>query len=96
MSSFLVSQEYQHTLCYAPRLDAFVFCDAGYVSFEEFKSGRHAATVGFGARIDVMQSLPLAVGYAFPVYGNYKQSDKSDNYYKHDIQGLFFSLGVCF
>lgn len=97
MSSFLISEEYQHMLIPNPRIDAFVFCDAGYVSLSEFTLGRHAASVGFGVRLEVMKNVPMAFGMGYPIHPYEEQVTPDGQTFKLDLtQRFFFSMGTCF
>jgi outer membrane protein insertion porin family len=92
LSSYLLSEEYQHNLLKVPCLDGFVFVDAGYVSFSEFTVGTPAASVGFGIRIEVMRNMPLMIGLGWPIHPFEKRNGvKIDT-----AQRFFFAMGGCF
>lgn len=92
VSSLLLSEEYQHNLLPAPCLDAFVFCDAGYVSLSEFTIGSWAASVGFGIRIEVMRGMPMMMGLGWPIHpGEKLNGQELDN-----TQRFFFAVGGSF
>lgn len=91
-SSLLLSEEYQHNLLKAPCLDAFVFCDAGYVSFSEFTIGQYAASVGFGIRIEVMRNMPIMLGLGWPIHPTSKVHGVEVN----NAQHFFFAMGGSF
>lgn len=98
VSSYLLSEEYQHNLLAAPCIDAFVFVDAGFVSPSEFTLGRPAASVGFGLRIEAMKNMPVTIGLGYPIH-------PSENLYNaqgqvigkiNNAQRFFFAMGGCF
>ena len=92
LSSYLISEEYQHNLLKVPCLDGFVFVDAGYVSFSEFTLGSPAASLGFGVRIEVMRNMPLMMGLGWPIHPREKvHGVEVDN-----SQRFFFAIGGCF
>lgn len=89
VSSYLLSEEYQHTLLRAPSLDGFVFVDAGYVSLSEFTIGQFAASVGFGIRVEVMRGMPMTFGLGWPIHPKeVRNGQEFDN-----AQRFFFSMG---
>lgn len=68
--------------------DGFVFCDSGHLSFEPWRFGKMHTSIGYGARIKVIPSMPpLVIGYGFPLT---KYSSSSD------IKRFFLSLGGTF
>jgi outer membrane protein insertion porin family len=92
VSSYLLSEEYQHHLLDMPCTDAFLFVDAGYVSPREFRLGKPAASVGFGLRIEVMRNMPMTFGMGFPIHPTERiNGEPVDN-----TQRFFFSMGGCF
>jgi outer membrane protein insertion porin family len=91
-SSLLLSEEYQHNLLDAPCLDAFVFVDAGYVSYSQFALGQFAASVGFGIRIEIMRNMPIMLGLGWPIHPSEKFNGKHQNL----AQRFFFAMGGCF
>lgn len=94
VSSYLLSEEYQHSLLDCPCIDGFIFVDAGYVSLSEFTVGRPAASVGFGIRAELMRNLPATIGVGFPIhpYEKHKRPDGS-TFYINNAQRFFFSFG---
>ncbi|MFZ0565801.1 MAG: outer membrane protein assembly factor BamA [Chlamydiales bacterium] len=88
LSSYLISQEYQHNLLKMPCIDAFVFVDAGYVSFSEFTVGRQAASVGFGIRAEVMRNMPLIMGLGWPIHPTEKLNGRTVS----NAQRFFFGV----
>lgn len=93
VSSYLLSQEYQHNILKCPRLDGFVFVDAGYVSLSEFAIGRQAASAGFGIRVEVMRNVPLTLGMGYPIHPG---EDRNNNVHFNNAQRFFFSVGAGF
>jgi outer membrane protein insertion porin family len=85
LSSMLVSAELKR--CIVPRIDGFVFVDGGYVSGKVFYVDTFRWSVGFGARIDVMNGVPLIVGLGYPL--NVAREDKN----KDIVRNFFFSIG---
>lgn len=83
VSSFLISEEYQHHLFAG--IDAFIFADAGYVSLHEFTIGKLRSSFGFGFRVEFIKNLPFTIGYGFP----YKAKE-------NETQRFFFAMGGCF
>lgn len=97
VSSYLLSEEYQHNLIKAPCIDAFVFCDAGYVSLSEFTLGRPVASIGVGLRFEIMKNMPISVGYGYPFQPYEKVRAPDGSVIKFDqSQRFFFSVGGCF
>lgn len=92
LSSYLISEEYQHNLLKMPCLDGFVFCDAGYVSASEFTLGQFVASVGFGIRVEVMKNMPMMFGLGWPIHPGQKLGDQRLN----NTQRFFFSMGGSF
>lgn len=93
VSSYLLSEEYQHNLLSSPCIDGFVFVDAGYVSLSEFSIGRPAASVGFGLRIEIMRNMPLTIGLGYPIHPiEILENGQRFN----NAQRFFFSVGGCF
>ncbi len=92
LSSYLLSEEYQHNILQCPCLDAFVFMDAGYVAATEFTLGRQAASVGFGIRVEIMRNMPMMMGMGWPMHPNEKRNGQVFN----NAQRFFFSMGGSF
>lgn len=89
VSSYLLSEEYQHTLLRAPSLDGFFFVDAGYLSLQEFSIGQCAASVGFGIRVEVMRGMPMTFGAGWPIH----PVEIVDGTRYNLTQRFFFSMG---
>jgi outer membrane protein insertion porin family len=96
VSCYLISEEYQHNLLKAPCVDAFVFCDAGFLSLSEFTIGRQAASVGFGLRIEVMRDVPITLGMGYPIHPVEKRTVNGVTQRINNAQRFFFSVGGCF
>ncbi|NGX55494.1 MAG: hypothetical protein KR126chlam2_01129, partial [Chlamydiae bacterium] len=92
VSSLLLSEELQHNILENPRIDGFVFMDAGYVSLSEFTIGRYAATAGFGARIEIMRNVPMTFGMGYPIHPSQQLGDLKIN----NAKRFFFSVGAGF
>lgn len=92
LSAYLLSEEYQHTLLDLPRVDAFVFVDAGYVSFKQFTVGRPVASVGAGLRMEVMKNMPMTFGLGYPIHPYRKQNGQKVD----TTQRFFFAMGGTF
>ncbi len=81
ISSSLFSIEY---LQYVVKMaDLFLFADAGTISMSRFNIPTLRLSYGFGARIDLLNRVPLVLGMGFPVnLAHKKQEDR-----------FFFSMG---
>ena len=64
-------------------LDAFVFADAGSVKLKTFEMAKYNMSWGFGIRLEVMNRMPIILGYGFPV----NPADKKE------VQKFFFQMG---
>jgi outer membrane protein insertion porin family len=64
-------------------MDVFAFFDAGSVSKEKFTISKLRASCGVGARLELMNRVPITVGYGYPINREFKK----------DKQGYFFSMG---
>lgn len=66
LSMQLYSIEYSRRLM--KNVDPFVFFDAGHLSREIWHFGRISASVGFGARMKLIESVPpVSLGMGFPI-----------------------------
>lgn len=92
LSSYLLSEEYQHNLLETPCLDGFVFMDAGFISFSEFTLGRQVASVGFGIRVELMRNMPIIMGMGWPMH----PSQKLQGRHLNNAQRFFFAAGGAF
>ena len=81
ISSNLLSIEYLQEIF--SFLDAFVFADAGSISAKRFHVGHLNYTYGFGARIELINRVPVLVGMGFPI--------NPDNH--NQVRKFFFSMG---
>lgn len=82
ISMQLLSAEYQRMIM--NRFDAFVFCDAGYLSEAHWDFGRLYTSIGIGARLQVMDNgPPLTIGLGFPL--NAKEET--------DVKKFFLTIG---
>jgi outer membrane protein insertion porin family len=81
ISTSILSLEYNHEIL--PILDAFVFIDAGSLSMKKFEINKYLMSYGIGVRVEIMNRMPITVGYGQPVnrpHGTGKQK-------------VFFSMG---
>lgn len=81
ISSSVLSLEYNHELFSI--LDAFVFIDAGSLSTGKFRINQYVMTYGAGVRVEIMNRMPITVGYGQPV--NLPRGTSK--------QKVFFSMG---
>ncbi len=82
VSSMLLSIEYNQEII-KPLMDVFVFVDAGNVAFKQFSLRKPRASAGIGLRLEVMNRVPITVGWGYPI-----------NPKKHtDRQHIFFYMG---
>lgn len=81
ISSSVLSVEYLHEIL--PILDGFLFADAGSVSDKRFQLGTYRLSWGFGIRLELMNRVPITLGYGFPV------NPAHDN----EVQKFYFSMG---
>lgn len=66
LSMQLLSIEYTHS--FLKRVDGFLFCDSGHLSFKEMNFGRLSTAVGGGLRIQVFAGgPPVNVGMGYPI-----------------------------
>jgi outer membrane protein insertion porin family len=66
------------------RLDGFIFCDAGYLSDQQWTINEPWFAAGFGARIEFMEgNPPIMIGMGFPI--NPRGST--------DVKKFFFQMG---
>ncbi|MBN4067245.1 outer membrane protein assembly factor BamA [Simkania negevensis] len=81
ITSLLLSEEYQHVLNHF--VDAFVFFDVGTVTLEKGKLGALRASYGLGLRINIMNQIPLTLGYGVPLNAESRSDERK----------FFLSLG---
>ena len=48
-------------------MDAFIFVDAGSISFNRFSPAKLRASYGAGIRLELMNRTPIMVGYGKPI-----------------------------
>jgi outer membrane protein insertion porin family len=81
ISASVLSVEYNHEVF--KFLDAFMFIDAGNVSLHRFRIPHYKMSYGFGIRVDLINRIPLTMGYGFPV----------NNTGHSEVRKFFFSMG---
>ncbi|HEY5260057.1 MAG TPA: BamA/TamA family outer membrane protein, partial [Rhabdochlamydiaceae bacterium] len=81
ISSSLLSLEYNQEIF--SMLDLFVFADAGVVSLKKFVFDEYRFSWGYGARIQLMNRMPIVVGVGYPINPERKR----------DVERVFFSMG---
>ena len=81
ISSALISMEYLQEV--VKMLDVFVFADAGSVSMQRFHFPRLRLSYGIGARIDLLNRIPMTIGWGIPV----------NPHLEHQVENFFFSMG---
>jgi outer membrane protein insertion porin family len=81
ISSGLLSIEYCQEIIRI--FDIFIFADAGSISLQHFKFHRFNASYGAGVRLEIMNQMPLIIGYGVPI-----NADRPE-----DKQKFFFSMG---
>jgi outer membrane protein insertion porin family len=65
ISSALLSAEYCQMIF--KLMDAFIFIDAGSISFDRFSVAKLRASYGAGVRLELMGRTPIMVGYGIPI-----------------------------
>ena len=81
ISSSLLSVEYLHEIF--PFLDGFIFADAGSVRMKRLSVSNFKLSYGFGARVELINRVPVIVGMGFPVNPDGKS----------EVRKFFFSMG---
>lgn len=82
VTATLVSAEYAHYI--HPRVEPFVFVDAGDVTKSSWSPRITQVTTGIGARVALLPNLPpITVGYGWPL------TEKDDS----KVKNLFFAMG---
>lgn len=85
LSLNLFSLEYIYYMF--PKMEAFVFFDAGQLSRSVLNFGALRTSAGFGARINFFEGMPpITLGFGFPI-------NPED---RRDIKRFFFSFGAGF
>jgi outer membrane protein insertion porin family len=77
----ILSLEYNHEIF--SMLDGFLFIDAGAISQRKFRINQYQLSYGIGARIEIMNRMPITVGYGIPVNARHRGQ----------IHRFFFSMG---
>ncbi len=81
ISSGLLSVEYLHEIM--PFLDGFIFADAGSISLNRLSLNDFKLSYGIGARIELINRVPIIIGMGFPV--------NPDGH--SQVRKFFFSMG---
>ena len=81
VSSTLLSVEYLQEVF--KFLDLFVFTDAGSITMKRFTIDTLFLSYGFGARIEMLNRVPIILGLGFPV----------NPHPKSEVKKFFFSMG---
>ncbi len=79
ISYTVMSVEYLHELLKI--VDGFVFIDSGTLSMKKFNLPRLQFTYGAGLRIEVMNRMPITVGFGIPVNLQHKRKDQKKVFY---------------
>ncbi len=85
ISTSVLSLEYNHEILSI--LDCFLFIDAGAVSMHKFQINKYLMSYGIGFRVEIMNRMPITVGYGRPV--NRPRHGRK----KTSVQPVFFSMG---
>ena len=81
ISATVLSIEYLHELF--SFMDGFVFADAGSISMDRFTWDTFRLSTGFGARLELINRVPIILGLGFPI--NRQESAETKRF--------FFSMG---
>ncbi|MGL5626284.1 MAG: outer membrane protein assembly factor BamA [Candidatus Rhabdochlamydia sp.] len=81
ISSTVLSLEYLHQIL--PFVDGFIFADAGSIGLKRWYVKDFKFSVGFGARIEIANRVPITLGMGFPI----NPTGKSE------VRRFFFSMG---
>ncbi len=81
ISATVLSIEYLHELF--SFMDGFVFADAGSISMDRFTWDTFRLSTGFGARLELINRVPIILGLGFPI--NRQEGA--------DVRRFFFSMG---
>lgn len=85
MSMQLLSAQY--TRNFGKKVNAFIFCDSGHLSFDVWNFGTMWTSVGFGVNLQVFEGAPpVVLGLGFPL-----NPDR-----RSDVKRFFFNLGGSF
>lgn len=80
-SATVLSMEYLHEIF--SFLDGFLFVDAGSIALKRFYLTNFRLSTGFGARIELINRVPVIVGMGFPI----NRDEHSE------VRRFFFSMG---
>ncbi|WP_213358363.1 outer membrane protein assembly factor BamA [Chlamydiifrater phoenicopteri] len=94
LTSLLISEEFQYPLVTQPNVSAFVFMDSGFVGLEEYKIDikELRGSAGFGLRFDVMNNVPVMMGFGWP----FRPTEIFEGKKIDVTQRFFFALGGMF
>lgn len=82
MSMQMLTIEYNRQIF--SKLDAFIFCDAGYLSMDLWAFGTPWTSVGYGVKLQLLDSIPpIIMGMGYPL------NAKS----RGDVKRFFFTIG---
>ncbi len=81
ITSSVLSVEYLHEIFSI--VDGFLFIDAGSISLGKFQITEYQMSYGLGVRVEIMNRVPITVGYGIPV--NPKHHSQ--------VHKFFFSMG---
>jgi outer membrane protein insertion porin family len=81
ISSSFLSLEYLHEVL--KFLDLFIFVDAGSISMHRLQIGTYNLSYGFGARVELINRVPIVLGMGFPVNPDGRS----------EVRKFFFSMG---
>lgn len=81
ISSSLLSVEYLQEIF--PFLDGFLFVDAGSIDLKRFSIADYKLSYGFGARVELINRVPVILGMGFPVNPDGRS----------EVRKFFFSMG---
>lgn len=85
MSMQLLSAQYTRT--FGKKVNGFIFCDSGHLSFDVWNFGTMWTSVGFGVNLQVFDGAPpVVLGLGFPI-----NPDR-----RSDVKRFFFNLGGSF
>jgi outer membrane protein insertion porin family len=81
ITASVLSVEYLHEIFSI--VDGFLFMDAGAISTKKFEIARYSMSYGAGLRIEIMNRVPIIVGYGIPVNARHRTQ----------VHKFFFSMG---
>jgi outer membrane protein insertion porin family len=80
-SATVLSVEYLHEIF--PFMDGFLFADAGSIALRRFHFSTFRCSAGFGARLELINRVPVIVGMGFPL----------NRQERAGVRRFFFSMG---